>query len=95
MISILQQGHTILLYVILFVTFFCIGSHKAIDSSIGFWSHSYKTCFGVITPFFGINYATFLGTNLSVEINAKILTAQNRFIGFKKLFILITPTPKF
>jgi hypothetical protein len=29
------------------------------------------TSFGVITPFFGLNYATFLRTNLSVEIKAK------------------------
>jgi hypothetical protein len=66
---------------------------------------SYKTSFGVKTLFFGINYATFLSTNLSLEINAKINakkmsfvvipTIQNRFIGLKKLFILIMPTPKF
>jgi hypothetical protein len=40
------------------------------------WTQSYKTSFGVITPFFGINYATFLRTNLSVEINAKINTKK-------------------
>ncbi len=32
---------------------------------------TFKTPFGVITPFFGVNNATFLRTNLSVEINAK------------------------
>jgi hypothetical protein len=61
--------------------------------------------FEVITPFFDINYATFLSMNLSLEINAKINnkktsfviipTAQNRFIGLKKLLILITPSQIF
>jgi hypothetical protein len=59
----------------------------------------------VITPFIGVNYTTFLPTNLSIEMNAKInakimsffviLTAQNRFIGLKKSFLLVTPMPKF
>ncbi len=31
-----------------------------------------KSLFGVITPFFGVNYATFLHTNLSVEIKATV-----------------------
>ena len=76
--------------------------NKTIDN---IWTQSYKTSFGVITPFFGINYATFLCTNISVEINNKINakkcffivipTAQNRFIGFKMSFYLITPMPKF
>jgi hypothetical protein len=41
-------------------------------------TQSYKMSYGVITPFFGVNYATFLRTNLSVEIYAKI-NAKNIF----------------
>jgi hypothetical protein len=36
------------------------------------WSQSYKTSFEEKRHFFGVIYATFLRTNLSVEINAKI-----------------------
>jgi len=39
----------------------------------------YKASFGVITPFFCINYATFLRTNLRVEINAKINAKKHLF----------------
>jgi hypothetical protein len=41
-------------------------------------SQSYKHYYCVITTIFGITYATFLRTNLSVEINAKI-NAENVF----------------
>jgi hypothetical protein len=61
-------------------------------------TQSYKISFGVITPFLGVNYATFLRTNLSIEINAKI-NAKNIFCRnsdskkpiyrIKKSFILI------
>jgi hypothetical protein len=45
-----------------------------------YWTQSYKTSFGVITLFFGVNYATFLLTNLSVEFNAKI-NAKKRLLS--------------
>ena len=53
-------------------------SSKILVVQIESWTQSYKTSFVVITPFFGVNYVTFLRTNLCVEIYAKIY-AKNVF----------------
>jgi hypothetical protein len=61
-------------------------------------TQSYKTSFGVIAPFCGVIHINFLGTNLSVEINAKsvfILSNKNSYVGSKNVLVLITPTQQF
>jgi hypothetical protein len=69
------------------------------------WSQSYKTYIVLIKPFFWRNLRQFSthkywrGNNAIIYAKKMsfvvIPTAQNRFIELKKLFFLITPTPKF
>jgi hypothetical protein len=61
------------------------------------WSQSFKKFYGVLTPLF---FAQICELKFEPKFTPKtsfvvIPTAQNRFIGLKKLFILITQPPKF
>jgi hypothetical protein len=61
------------------------------------WSQSFKKFFGVLTPLF---FAQICALKFEPKFMPKtsfvvVPTAQNRFIGLKKLFILITPTQTF